>query len=88
MKIFEYDLKAGKRLDVVLDNRSVVSGHGSGSVVKTTKDSRWLMLDKPSAADRQQKPITASQYGKEAICFCIGELFAGTDSAWEWVISK
>jgi hypothetical protein len=85
MKIFSYNMQTkarGEQLGV----RSVCSGHGSGET-RVKGNEEWITLDQGSiAVDSQDRPITAEEYGVEAICFCIGEMFCGTDSSWNWVV--
>lgn len=87
MKIFAYNPETKQRGTEVLGERSVCSGHGRGTMFSKGNED-WVVLDTPSAVDSQRRPITAEQYGQQAICFCIGEMHCGTDVAWNWVVVK
>ena len=87
MKIFEYNLQTKTRGTEVLAERSVCSGHGAAKV-EFINGAEWYFLENPDAQDRAGNPINAAQYGKEAICFCIGQMTAGTDTVWSWVVTK
>ena len=86
MKIFAYNMQTKVRGEL-LDERSGCSGHGAAECFGIG-DSTFYKLDNPSAVDKQGIPITAEQYKRNAIIFCIGKQTCGTDTSWVWVISN
>lgn len=88
MKVFAFDPATGKRGQEVIGN---VNCQGySNSTRPACKipphnkaTTNWVVAD--AASGRGCTPITPEMFGQEAICFCIGQMFCGTDASWEWV---
>jgi hypothetical protein len=87
MKVFKFDPTTGKRGEQIaemqvptllqnLDQASCVLPTAKSS--KPGHEATWEVCTK--LFDREMRPITFP----EPVCFCIGKLTAGTDTAWHW----
>lgn len=87
MKVFTFDPATGRRGSAPLGDvrcAGYSNRHRLSPVLpRPTQDTNWVAAS--AASDTRNQPITAAQFGQPAICFCIGQITCGTDTAWEWV---
>ena len=82
MKVFEFDPTNGTKGNLICEIARIDAfSNRELKVAKTPnmKDCNWSVATK--LEDRNGKPVTFDR----PVCFCIGQLTAGTDTAWEWV---
>lgn len=88
MKVFAFNTEEGSRGTEVLGHVNCCA-YGNTKRISLPKlprslDTDWQVAD--HAEDRAGNPITATQFGQKAVCFCIGQLTCGTDTSWNWVV--
>lgn len=88
MKVFAFDPKTGKRGKEVLGSVNCqATGNRSRATCKLPRhnpaDTTWTVAD--HAEGTRGAKILPEAFGQDAICFCLGQMTAGTDTTWEWV---
>ena len=82
MKVFEFDPATGARGALIGSMPRpdfVANPAGATCVLPKSKDADWMVATK--AADRENKPVVFDR----PVCFCLGQMTAGTDTSWHWV---
>lgn len=81
MKVFHFDPQTGRR-GAYIENAPVACQLSNPDGAKATlpygKDTQWAVAT--MASTRDGTPIMYDF----PVCFCVGLLTAGTDSAWHW----